>query len=98
MNSSNTNMNMNMNMNMNPYQNQIPLSNLNRNDFYESQSPSTLSPSSMQKTTNPQFIYNEKLKAMFATIIEKERFNNSTKILLLNCPNFDLLRLFQSLD
>ena len=47
---------------------------------------------------NPQFIFLEKIKAMFITIIEKERWTNELKLYLSNCLNIDLMNYFSSID
>ena len=47
---------------------------------------------------NPQFIFLEKIKAMFITIIEKERSTNELKLYLSNCLNIDLMNYFSSID
>ena len=47
---------------------------------------------------NPQFIFLEKIKAMFITIIEKERINNTIKISLSNNPNINIQHLFDVID
>ena len=47
---------------------------------------------------NPQFIFLEKIKALFITIIEKERINNALKISLLNYPNKNIQNFFYSID
>lgn len=47
---------------------------------------------------NPQFIFLEKIKALFITIIEKERINNALKISLANYPNKNIQNFFYSID
>lgn len=59
---------------------------MNSYNFYES------------KDENPQFIFLEKVKAMFVTIIEKERITNNLKISLSNSPNSNLMNFFQNID
>ena len=50
------------------------------------------------KGENPQFIFLEKVKAMFITIIEKERKTNDLKIYLSNSPTPSLMNLFLAID
>ena len=47
---------------------------------------------------NPQFIFLEKIKAMFITIIEKERATNDLKLSLSNSLNIDLMKFFSEID
>ena len=47
--------------------------------------------------TNPQFIFLEKVKAMFITIIEKEQINNLLKVSLSKIPNPNFSNFFSSI-
>ena len=47
---------------------------------------------------NPQFIFLEKIKAMFITIIEKQRQINDLKISLSNEPSLNLMNFFSEID
>ena len=47
--------------------------------------------------TNPQFIFLEKVKAMFITIIEKEQINNLQKVSLSKIPNPNFPNFFSSI-
>ena len=47
---------------------------------------------------NPQFIFLEKIKAMFITIIEKQRQMNDLKLSLSNDPSLNLINFFSEID
>ena len=46
----------------------------------------------------PHFIFLEKIKAMFITIIEKEKISKDLKISLTNSPNLNLMNYFKEID
>ena len=50
------------------------------------------------KNDYPQFIFLEKIKAMFIAIIEKERTTNDSKINLSNSLNSNLMDFFKEID
>jgi len=50
------------------------------------------------KNENPQFIFLEKIKAMFTTIIEKERITNNLKISLSDSSDSNLIKYFNEID
>ena len=50
------------------------------------------------KSEKPNFIFLEKVKELFITIIEKERINNNLKISLSNIPDLNLRDFFSKLD
>ena len=50
------------------------------------------------KNDNPQFIFLEKIKAMFIAIIEKERTTNDSKINLSKSLNWNLMDIFNEID
>ena len=50
------------------------------------------------KNENPQFIFLEKIRAMFITIIEKERITNNLKISLSDSSDSNLIKFFNEID
>ena len=50
------------------------------------------------KNENPQFIFLEKIRAMFITIIEKERITNNLKISLSDAYDSNLINYFNEID
>ena len=50
------------------------------------------------KNENPQFIFLEKIRAMFTTIIEKERITNNLKISLSDSSDSNLIKYFNEID
>jgi len=50
------------------------------------------------KNENPQFIFLEKIRAMFITIIEKEKITNNLKISLSDSSDLNLITYFNEID